>query len=530
MKGFKTQLRQLIAGLLGLCLYQPVGFAETGVVLNDAEAEAAKARKNYTERFIKFTQDKNVMGKAKNPQGKVIQGGQKTKFNADDGLSYQSDLTYHDFSYNTPDSEAQKANPNDPNAQSRTLYGFISSHGGIAEGGGSSLLERVAYEKHTEYSKKDEDPKEREKRDQEKGIKYRSVFKVETREVFKKPEASSQGKPSQGSEQASANKPKQEPDKVERTELRPEVKQAIEEVGETASKTVERAAKDPGSEDDPNKMGNLSFYYEAATRASKALWDSTLSNLSQRRVNRAVEKKSYGKLGDLAPTLSESTPTCESWAQSVTEEIGKLKDASEKQSYQEQLSEQVQQCQQMVQVKWSAVDPRFENPDSQQSSGASGNNQKPQKQIKEQGTDREDDKARDLRNQLQGMDKVGISSDELQTNWKYGDEEFQSEVLEGDGEGNPSTSQMSNADQLNAYNQAIDSALEGLKEAKQLLPDYQLNEQAIQNKKIEIGKTNLLEINKVPEHMQEATGSAPNPPPAAAQTYQELIQQQQAQN
>jgi hypothetical protein len=521
VKGFKIHLRQLIPGLLGLCLYQPLSFAETGVVLNDAEAEAAKARKNYTERFIKFTQDKNVMGKAKNPQGKVVQGGQKTKFNADDGLSYQSDLTYHDFSYNTPDSEAQKANPNDPNAQSRTLYGFISSHGGIAEGGGSSLLERVAYEKHTEYSKKDEDPKEREKRDQEKGIKYRSIFKVETREVFKKPDTSSQGNSSQSSQQAANNKPKQEPDKVERTELRPDVKQAFEEVGETASKTVERAAKDPGSEDDPNKMGNLSFYYEAASRASRALWDSTLSNLSQRRVNRAVEKKNYGKLGDLAPTLSESTPTCESWAQSVTEEIGKLQDAKEKQSYQEQLSEQVQQCQQMVQVKWSAVDPRFENPESQQ---------KQQKQIKEQGTDREDDKARDLRNQLQVMDKVGISSDELQTNWKYGDEEFQNEVVEGDGEGNSSVSQMSNSDQLNAYNQAIDSALESLKETKQLLPDYQVNEQAIQTKKIEIGKTNLLEINKLPEHMQEGTGSPQNNPPAAAQTYQELVQQQQAQN
>jgi hypothetical protein len=268
-------------------------------------------------------------------------------------------------------------------------------------------------------------------------------------------------------------------------------------------------------------MGNLSFYYEAASRASRALWDSTLSNLSQRRVNRAVEKKNYGKLGDLAPTLSESTPTCESWAQSVTEEIGKLQDAKEKQSYQEQLSEQVQQCQQMVQVKWSAVDPRFENPESQQ---------KQQKQIKEQGTDREDDKARDLRNQLQVMDKVGISSDELQTNWKYGDEEFQNEVVEGDGEGNSSVSQMSNSDQLNAYNQAIDSALESLKETKQLLPDYQVNEQAIQTKKIEIGKTNLLEINKLPEHMQEGTGSPQNNPPAAAQTYQELVQQQQAQN
>jgi hypothetical protein len=125
---------------------------------------------------------------------------------------------------------------------------------------------------------------------------------------------------------------------------------------------------------------------------------------------------------------------------------------------------------------------------------------------------------------------VGISSDELQTNWKYGDEEFQNEVVEGDGEGNSSVSQMSNSDQLNAYNQAIDSALESLKETKQLLPDYQVNEQAIQTKKIEIGKTNLLEINKLPEHMQEGTGSPQNNPPAAAQTYQELVQQQQAQN
>jgi len=523
VKRFQPPGKQWLKGLLWLSLLPVLVLAEDSSEIQDVDALAEKARKAYIDRFIKFTQDKNVMGKAKDPSVKVIQGS-KRRFNLDDGLSYESDLTFHDFSYNTADGQAKKNNPKDPKAQTRTLYGFISAHGGISEGGGSSLLERVTYEKHTQYSKQDEDPKQQQKTDQEKGIKYRSVFKVETREVFKNPTASEK-KDSANSNPSNSSNNQKEPDKVERTSLRPDVEQAIEEVGDISSKTIIKAAKSPGSEDDPQAMGNLTFYYEAAARATRALWDSTLANLSQRRINRTVEKKPYeinGEIEFIAPSLSEETPTCEAWGQSVSAEIAKVSDANKKQDYQNQLQQQVQDCQKMSQVKWSAVDPRFQ----EQNSNLSNGNAQQAKTIKENGPDREDDKTRDMRNQLQVMDKTGVDLNNLQTNWKYDDAEFKNQITVGDEEGNDVLTEMTNAEQLNAYNQALDRAIEKMKEVQKSVPNYKFDEAAIQKKKIAIGETSILEINKVPEHLMEEFGTKAGNAAPAAQTYQELIQQQ----
>jgi len=464
--------------------------SKSNAIQYNSEQENNRSLKSYIDRFIKFTQDQNVAGKSKDPTGKVVQGGQKTQFNRDDGNSFQSALTYHDASYKTPDEQAKQQNPNDPKAQNRILHPFISSHGGISAGGGSSQLERAVYEKHTEYSKKDEDPEQQKKREKEKGVRYFSIFKQETREVQPDPKKPDETIP------------------VARVSLRPDVKEAIEEVGLEAFKTVERAAKDPGAENDTKAMGNLTFYREAVARASKALWDSTLANLSQRRI-----------FNDGEGSLAESVANCESWAQNESQEIEKIKDPDQKKSEQEALKEKVQKCNQMAQVAWSAVDPKIEKDDKGKGT-----------QVKERGLKLEDKYDRDLRNQLEVLDKVGINPDQLKSNWKYGQEEFQNEIVSGvDESGQVNTEQMSNADQIEEYNQALDESIQSLKQFKAGVPGLEFDEKALQAKKIPVGQKNILEINQVPTQMVEEMGGKATPAPAA-RNYSELLQEQNAGN
>ena len=491
-RSLKTNRSLRLLSLLALAFSTAPLWGEGGVVQYDAETEAEKARKNYIERFIKFTQDQNVSGKAKDPNGKVVQNNQKSRFNKDDGNSFESLLTYHDAAYDSDDEEAKKQNPNDPKAQNRTLAPFVSSHGGIAAGGGSSQLERTVYEKHTEYSKQDEDPQVQKQRAKEKGVRYFSVFKEDTRELEPNPKNPDQ------------------PESVSRVTLRPEVKEVIEQVGAEAFQTVERSAKEPGAENDPKLMGNLTFYREAVARASKAMWDSTLANLSQRRI--------FTPRGS---RLSEGAASCENWAQNANAELEKLTDPDEKKSEAERVQKELKKCQQMSQVSWRMVNPKFEEPDGNQ--GNSGNSGP---QLKEKGPNYEDKYSRDLRNQLEVMDKVGVGPDGLKSNWKYDEEEFKNEVLsETDDEGNVSTVKMTNAEQLDSYNKALDESIESMKAVQKTLPDFQFDEKEIQAKKIQAGQKNILEINKVPEQMMEELGGQSNTP-KAAENYSELLQEQ----
>ena len=396
-------------------------------------------------------------------------------------------MTYHDATYSTPDEQAKNQNPNDPKAQNRTIKPFVSSHGGISAGGGSSQLERAVYEKHTEFSKQDEDPEAQKKREKEKGVRYFSVFKEETRELEPDPKNPDQ------------------PKKVSRIELREEVKEVVEQVGTESFKTVERAAKDPGFENDQKTMGNITFYREAAARASKALWDSTLANLSQRR----IFKNGQG-------SLSEGVPTCEAWAQNESQEINKISDPSEKKDKQEELQKNLKKCQQMTQVSYGSIDPKLEE-DSK--TGES--------QLKERGVNYEDPYERDLRNQLEVMNKVGVDTKQLKTNWQYQDQELTNEVLvDSDESGNISSAPMSNAQQLQEYNSALDESIEAFKTLQQNNPDLVFDEKSIQAKKIPIGEKNIMEINKLTDLEKEEFGSTSATPSKAAQNYSELVQEQ----
>lgn len=485
-RNLETIWRSLVLlGLLG-------GFAppsvlaesENAYVPPSAESEAERARKTYIERFIKFTQDKNVAGRGKDPNGKVVQGGEKSKFNGDDGNTFQSDLTYHDNAYVEFVEGPQKPGaPEGSPPPKERLTEFVSSHGNLSD---SSQLERVVYQKHKELSQKDQQNPP----PAQKGIRYDSILKKETVEVNDDPKD-----PTKKSE-------------VFRSRIREEIKPEIEQVGKEAFQTVERAAKEPGAENDSELMGNLTFYREAAARASKSMWDSTLANLAQRR----------SFLSGSGVRLNVATPSCEAWAQAEGEEIQKIKDPNEKKDAQEKLQETVKKCQQLAQTQWSAIQPKFESDPKQPDAPA---------QLKEKGIKDEDGYERDLRNQLQVMDKVGLNPDQLQSEWKYQLEEFKNEILsETDESGNVSTVQMTNAEQLEEYNKALDKALESRKQTEALAPELRLDEESIQAKKIQPGTTSILQINKVPEQMLEELGATAGET-SASQSYSELLQEQQ---
>jgi len=464
-------------------------FGEDKAIQFTVDEGAEKARKTYIERFIKFTQDQNVAGKAKDPFGKTVQGGEKTRFNQDDGNSFQGALTYHDASYDTKDEEAAKNNPNDPKAQFSRLRPFVSSHGGVSKEGGSSELERAVYEKHLEYSKKDEDPDIQKQREKEKGVRYYSIFKEETKELEPDPKNPDQ------------------PKKVSRVTINPEVEEVISKIGKDSVQTIEKSAKDPGFENDPKTMGNLTFFREAAARASKALWDSTLANLSQRRIYNNGEG-----------SLSESTPNCESWGAAEAKELEKQlqKDPQALKSAQDRLQERVQKCKTMESVQWSAIDPEID--------GSNGKTE-----LKEKGINFEDKYERDLRNQMEVMNRVGISPDQLKTNFQYGEDEFKNEVGTGiDDSGELTTEQMTNAEQLNAYNQALEMAIEKSKEIKKESPNSRIifDENTIRSYQIQAGEKNILQINKVPNQMMDEMGATASENTAAG-SYSELVQEQQ---
>lgn len=450
----------------------------------DGAQAAENARKEYIDRFIKFTQDRNVSGRAKDPKGNTVQGGEKSRFNRDDGNSFQSDLTYHDASYTTFEDDPNSKNKSGTPTQVK-INPFVSAHGGISAGDGSSLLERTVYEKHKEFSK---NQNQQNAPPPQPGIKNESIFREETVQVTPDPKNPDQ------------------PEEVKRVTLLPEVKTAVEQVGQEAFKTVEKAAKTPDAANDPQVMGNSVFYREAIARASKALWDSTLANLSQRRL----------RLNGGAET-AESVASCEASAQTRIQDINNDPNLgpNDKKDKINNVNQNLQRCQQMAQVKWSAIDPTI---DSGTSQGGP--------QIKEKGINGEDPYERDLRNQLEVMDKVGVSQDSLKSNWKYSPQEFQNEILvETDDSGNVSTAPMTNAEQLEAYNQSLDEAIESLRQAKQVMPDLNFNEEAIQAKKIQPGQKNILEINQVPEHVMNELNGTPTSV-QGAKNYTELLKEQ----
>jgi len=477
------RLNPAILGIL-LLVFCVAAFAD----LEDVERAQETARNSLIDRFTELAKDKNIMVKVKIPTAGKAKVVEKERKNGDDGLTYKSDLTYHDFSFNT----VEKKKDDNGKDKSERLFAFVSPHGGVSKAGGSSVLERKAYELDQRFKKEDEERAK--KQDDEKGEKKRSIFKINTQEVTVK--------------EADPNKAnsKAEKDRVERFELRDEVKPEIEKVGEESADTLIKASRDKGFENDEETLAaraRTSFSAEAAT---KALYDATAANLAQRNINRGIRG---GALGD-TPQLSESISNCDEWQKASAVLLADAK-GEEKERLQKEISRMTDQCKKLASTKLTDINPRFvedaKNPDKD--NFKSGDDKK------------EDGFARDLRNQLEIMKKAGKSVKSLPSNWKYEDKDDRARTRIDFIDSEKTVKQ-----QLDEYNTQLKDAAQKVKKKKKTrLPDLQMDSKEILGYEIKPETKSIMEINRVPPQILDEVGLKPTDPTPAAETYEELVQQ-----
>lgn len=473
----------VILGLLGLFLPHQA-YSD----LIDAEKAEELARKTFAEKYLEFTSDKNVMGKATSVDGKVQQTGSKNRFDNDDGVSYKSDLTYHDFAFTTPDdvNNKQNQNNNDPKGKKspRDLQPFVSPHGGISEGGGSSILERTMYQEFDKYKKQeDQNPPNREE-EEKKGLKYRGVYKITTKEIFEDPKTKQvqAGQSSQNNSSSNNNQDskKKEKDKVERLELREDTKQAIEKIGTDSAETIIQAARDKDLREDPNALPNELLIYDAAAKATNSLWNSALANLSQRRIFKGLSGDSdYFD----PPKLSEEQPDCASWEKSQQEKLAKV-NPQERQERQKEFDLMKKGCEQMSKMGYSAVNPGYE---------VDPNNSKVEV-LKERGPEKEDAFARDTRVQLELMSAAGKKISDIKTNWQYEEKDEQVKLKNYNNEEVDQTM----AEQLDSYNKKLEEAAAAYQEIQSQDADTFKSQVDPTQYQIQPGTKSLVEINQRP--------------------------------
>jgi hypothetical protein len=464
--------------------------------LQEVEQAQQRVQNAFIDHFLNFTKDKNVMGKAKTPEGKNVSEGKKRRFDRDGGgvLPFQSDLTYHDYSFNRTD-------PNDQNKKEEDrsrLFAFVSHHGGVSAAGGSSLLERTAYELHKNLSKEDE--KNAKQQDNQEGVKLRSIFKITTKEVQKDENA-------QGAD-------KNKPDKIERIEMREEAKAEIEKVGDQSFETIRRAGRDAGNEDDQNTLSNGVLLRYAAGQATQAWWNSTLSNLGQRRANSGIRA---GQLPD-SPQLSEGIATCGEWGQAALQGIQESKAPPETlKALQEEIQKKVQQCNQIAQQEWNVVNPKFQT--NEDGKGET---------LKTGDVNKEDAFQRDLRNQLELLSKAGKGVDGLQTNWQYEGKDEKSKVTIEFDDGQPKAPvDRTVREQLESYNNQLSEAAQGMEEVREKMPEYVPAGDPMQYQIAPESKS-AMEINQTPvvSAFEEANIPEVAAPTKSANSYDELLNQE----
>lgn len=490
MKDFTTYFNPLLLILLlNVCVSIPAT-----ADLADGEKAAEQARKEFDKRYKEFTLDKNVMGKAQDTKGTIALEGSKVQFDKDDGGSYKSYLTYHDFSYNTEDqafndkNKGRPPNPNEPNT--RKLVPFVSSHG--AQEGDSSQLEKAMYKLHDKYSKEKEDPNRR----TEKGVEYSSVFKIETREVKQDqiqqgtsggggagtPSGNQSGSASSSGTGSAASRPedRDEVTAVQRASLRPDVQEEAQKVGRSSFETIDQASKEEGKRGDPKQMGNILYLQDAAGRATESWWNSTLSNLGQR-----IARTALGPLFENKVQLSESVATCEASIAQLQAEVAKLPPDQQKEK-QKELQEQQQMCKQMTQLPYNTINPEFKKTD---------NNGRTETKLETGNLKEEDGYARDLRNQLEVL--KGKSVTEVPSNWKYDPKEDKAKVvLEYNDDGSPKEAEeLTMQEQAEEYNKQLDESMKGFKDIKKRFSNIQIEEDEI-GKAFKIEKVDPIQINR----------------------------------
>lgn len=501
------------------CLFSHALLGETVI---DAQKAEAAARTAYIQRFYQFTQNKNVMGKASTPDGKQTGGGRKVRFDQDDGVAYESELTYHDLSFNIDEEVPGTGGGVDANGrpkppETRKLFAFVSPHGKLTSAGGSSLLERTVYQFHEKYSQQDK-KKDKAIADaiaagnppppEKPGIEERSVYRVETREVIDKPNRPGNGGATGGGTGSAPPSPPQK-DKVERVFLKEDVKKAIEDVGDRTFEDLQRSARDDDKQNNDRALPNLTFLYEAAGRAVKAMWGAAMANLIQRRTNRALPDGGYGK-----PELSEHLPTCDAWASAnLQQQLTRARTPAEKQQIQKDLEAMNKQCQEVAALPADTINPTYEPDNSGKIKLKTGN-------LKT-----EDSIERDERAQLELLGSAGKKLSQVKSNWQYGPNEDKVERTRYDSGGNEVgkyTETM--ADQLQKYNQQVQDAVQGYDDVKKRFPDLKYDKQKMMGFQFQPETLSVMQIDHPTESQMDELGAKPENT-AVPTSYEGLVQE-----
>jgi hypothetical protein len=469
------------------------------------QAEQIKVQQ-YVERFSQFTQDKNVMGKGAKPDGKKVAG--RKSFNPDDGVNFQSDLTYHDWSYEIADTHR----PND--VQSTLPFDLpanVSPHGASSQGNGSSVLERIVYQWHKKFWDQDNRNRQQLIADEKKtGIELRSVFEKNKQKLVP------QAPPGSGA-------PPPDPIFEERDKLRAEVKEKVEEAGKNSFDTIERAARDQDKQNDPNALPNLTFLYEAAKRATQALWNSTLANLTQARAADSnidvagVPANADLGMKDEGPALAEDSPDCDSWASSRQGDISKIPDPAARQNALKKLGDAVAQCKQVTATSFKAINPQFKTPP---------NGGKPVLTTGDFKTEK--GRQRDYRVQLEMLENTGKNAGDVQSNWKYNAQDSKAAVTltyDDSAKAEP-PEQLTSAEQIELYNDSVKEAASKISDIKSRMPTLKMDAQQILSNQIDPNTSSVRDLNQPTESMYEELGVQQKPADdPLAQNYDALITQ-----
>ncbi len=503
-----------------ILILMPIGFVAWAGP-QDADRSESTFRQYWADRFTTFSQEQNVPGFGARPDGTPAIGGKKNRANKDDGFQYEGYLTYHDMAFDTfeevsnqgsPKTNAARGSNGLDDKETRTLYGFISPHGGLSAAGGSSLLERIVYQQHEKFMKEQEETRKNGKPvdDEKTGTSYKSVFQVDTQKVFKDPNA----KPS-AAKPNTAKPDDPEPEKVERWRLRSEVKTEVEKVGEEASKTVEAAARGRGSEGDENALANSTLLYEAAGRAYDAWWNSTQSNLAQLRTNRAVRRGPE----QIKAQLQEDVANCDEWASQTRVKLKQsdnAKPAAAREKDDKEIDRMLSQCKEMVRTSYKAIDPSFERDENDPDGG---------EKLSNGGSEKENARERDLRVQLEVLADPQKTPSEVTSNWNYSDSDAKSKVtISFDEDGRkPVEVEMTGKEQVESYNEQLKSAAAAYEEVKKRLPVLKGDANKILQYQIK-DRRSAKEISALPDEIYEADAGVAKPQSKPiAKTYQEVL-------
>lgn len=275
-------------------------------------------------------------------------------------------------------------------------------------------------------------------------------------------------------------------DQLAEFKLLPDVAQKVAQVGtQTATRQIKKTFED--GENDDSMMANMESLRMMASRWTKMFRNRLVANLGEMRV--ADEPIEFG--------LGEDKADCDRYLVALRNEMDRFRleqrlDAQAQQEIttrQTQLERRYDLCQQMRQQDVYAVNPKV-NGDQIGSAGPDG------ERI---------DKWRSRIN-IATVDFVGIDPNSLP---KPGDQtvkrdEYAQELTEYESGGAESgTKRVTNAEQLQGYNQALEEAAAGFKEVAARSPQIRDNSGETLKYRIKPGTVNMVQLNSLTGEMRQ---------------------------